>query len=105
MLQQGAFERVTRTHTVKVKVRVITTTNRDPEEEVAEGKRYEDLFYRLNVMPTHTPALRERLEDHPGAGQVPGGTQQVSPLLCRGEVNFLAYPPGGLVPLQVRRRI
>jgi Nif-specific regulatory protein len=69
VLQEGEFERVGSSHTLKVNVRVIAATNRNLEEEVAEGNFREDLFYRLNVMPIHTPALRERLEDIPALAQ------------------------------------
>ncbi|GAC1553010.1 MAG: acetoacetate metabolism transcriptional regulator AtoC [Herpetosiphon sp.] len=63
VLQEGEFERVGGTQTVKVDVRVITATNRDLEEEVHRGNFREDLFYRLNVINVHTPPLRERKED------------------------------------------
>ncbi len=65
VLQEGAFERVGGTTTVKVDVRVITATNRDLEEEVHKNNFREDLFYRLNVITVHMPPLRERLEDIP----------------------------------------
>jgi two-component system response regulator AtoC len=65
VLQEGEFERVGGTSTVKVDVRVITATNRDLEEEVHKGNFRDDLFYRLNVITIHMPPLRERLEDIP----------------------------------------
>ncbi len=65
VLQEGEFERVGGTRTINVNVRIIAATNRNLEELVTEGKFREDLYYRLNVMPIHMPALRERIEDIP----------------------------------------
>jgi two-component system nitrogen regulation response regulator NtrX len=49
----------------EVDVRVLAATNRKLEEEMAEGRFREDLFYRLNVIPIQAPPLREHLEDIP----------------------------------------
>jgi transcriptional regulator with GAF, ATPase, and Fis domain len=65
VLQDGQFERVGGTKTLKVNVRVIAASNRDMAKHVAEGKFREDLFYRLNVFPILVPPLRERREDIP----------------------------------------
>ncbi len=65
VLQEGEFERVGGTKTMKVNVRVIAATNRDLETEAAEGRFREDLFYRLNVFPILSLPLRARKEDIP----------------------------------------
>lgn len=63
VLQSGEFERVGSTETMKVDVRVIAATNKNPEKMVAENKFREDLYYRLNVFPIQLPPLRDRRED------------------------------------------
>lgn len=63
VLQERAFERVGSSVTIGVDVRVIATTNRRLEDEVGRGEFRQDLFFRLNVLPVHLPALRERIED------------------------------------------
>ncbi len=65
VLQDGSFERLGGSQTLKVDVRVITATNKNIEEEVQKGDFREDLYYRLNVIPIRLPALRERKEDIP----------------------------------------
>jgi sigma-54 specific flagellar transcriptional regulator A len=65
VLQERTFERVGGTKSLKANVRVIAATHQDLEEMIKVGRFREDLFYRLNVFPIETPALRERKEDIP----------------------------------------
>ncbi len=65
VLQDREIERLGSEKTIKVDVRVIAATNRNLEQLVREGKFREDLYYRLNVVPIHVPALRSRKEDIP----------------------------------------
>jgi DNA-binding NtrC family response regulator len=62
-LQEKTFERVGGTRTIKVDVRIISATNKDLGQLVAEGKFRDDLFYRLQVVKITIPPLRERKED------------------------------------------
>ena len=106
-IQEREFERVGGNVTMRMDVRIIAATNRNLPEMVEQGRFREDLFYRLNVVPLHVPALRERAEDIPllvdyiikktaqAAGcMVPLITQEAKDLLLRyawpGNVRELA---------------
>ncbi|QUX98221.1 hypothetical protein C0J08_18600 [Marinomonas sp. CT5] len=65
VLQERQFERVGDSVTRKVDVRVIAATNRNLTQLIAEQTFREDLYFRLNVFPIHSPPLRERLDDIP----------------------------------------
>jgi two-component system response regulator PilR (NtrC family) len=64
-IQERAIRRVGGTQDIAVDVRLVAASNRDIARAVADGTLREDLFYRLNVIPIHVPALRERREDIP----------------------------------------
>lgn len=63
VLQEGEFERVGGTKTLKVDVRIVCATNRNLEEAVSRGDFRADLYYRINVVTLVTPPLRERPGD------------------------------------------
>jgi two-component system nitrogen regulation response regulator NtrX len=65
VLQEQELERLGSNRIIKVDVRVIAATNKNLEEEIDRNTFREDLFYRLNVVPIHVPALRERRDDIP----------------------------------------
>jgi transcriptional regulator with GAF, ATPase, and Fis domain len=65
VLEEGEFESIGSSKTVKVDVRIIAATNRNLETEVQEGRFRKDLLYRLKVYPITVPPLRERVEDIP----------------------------------------
>jgi two-component system, NtrC family, response regulator AtoC len=64
-LQESEFERVGGIKTIRVDVRLVAATNRELKKLIVAGSFREDLFYRLNVVPIHLPALRERTSDIP----------------------------------------
>ncbi len=65
VLQEGEFERLGSSKTLRSDVRIITASNRNLENEVKSGRFREDLLYRINVFPLTVPPLRHRKEDIP----------------------------------------
>jgi len=65
VIQDGEFERLGSSSTIKVDVRIIAATNRNLEDETANGRFRNDLWYRLNVFPITMPPLRDHSEDMP----------------------------------------
>lgn len=63
VLEERAIERVGGRTSIPIDVRIIAATNKDLESAIKEGRFREDLYYRLRIVPIHTPALRERPED------------------------------------------
>jgi len=64
-LENGSFLRIGGKEPVQVDVRIVAATHRDLEQEVAEGRFREDLYYQLNVVPIKLPTLRDHVEDVP----------------------------------------
>jgi DNA-binding NtrC family response regulator len=62
-VQTGQFQRVGSGEMIKVDVRIVCATNRDPLEQIRQGRFREDLYYRLHVIPIHLPPLRDRGQD------------------------------------------
>ena len=62
-LQEHTIERVGGTENIEIDVRILAATNQDLEKKIEEGTFREDLFYRLNIVRIHVPALNERRED------------------------------------------
>jgi two-component system response regulator HydG len=69
VLQEGEFERLGGTRSLRVDVRVVAASNQDLAQMVRDRRFREDLFYRLNVITVHVPPLRERREDIPVLAQ------------------------------------
>ena len=65
VLQEREFQRLGSSETIRVDVRVVAATNCDLLRRIREGEFREDLYYRLNVVPVHMPALRQRRGDIP----------------------------------------
>jgi len=97
VLEAGELQRLGGSTTLQVDVRVISATNRDLRQEVAESRFREDLYYRLNVFTVHLPALRERRGDIPllvehfvkrYAEQVGRGALKVDPSTLQRLINY-----------------
>jgi two-component system nitrogen regulation response regulator NtrX len=65
VLEEGEIQRVGSSKVAKVDVRVIAATNKDLKKEIAGNNFRDDLYFRLNVVPIYSPALREKREDIP----------------------------------------
>jgi len=65
VIQEQKIERVGGEKTIETDVRIIAATNQDLEKACGDGRFRQDLFFRLNVIPIHSPPLRERKEDIP----------------------------------------
>ncbi len=65
VLQEREFQRLGSSETIKADIRVVAATNCDLARRIEQGKFREDLYYRLNVVPLHMPALRQRTGDIP----------------------------------------
>lgn len=65
VLEQREFRRLGGVHLIPVDARIVSATNKDPEELIQSGQFREDLYYRLNVVPLRVPPLRERRDDIP----------------------------------------
>ena len=65
VIQDGEFERLGSSHTIKADARLIVATNRNLEEEIRKGRFRDDLWYRLNIFPITMPPLRDHADDIP----------------------------------------
>jgi PAS domain S-box-containing protein len=107
VLQEGEFEPVGSSRTIKVDVRIVAATHRNLPEGVRQGTFREDLYYRLNVFPIAVPPLRERQEDIPALAQAFVDRfsrrlgRRVAPLSEPIRARLQAYPwPGNVRELE-----
>ena len=94
VLQEGEFERVGGTRTLKVNVRMVSATNRNLEEAVTKGTFRADLYYRLSVVPIHLPPLRDR------RGDIPLLAQEFLRRFNADNKTSLSFAPGAMAVLQ-----
>ncbi|MBA3002492.1 MAG: sigma-54-dependent Fis family transcriptional regulator [Desulfurivibrio sp.] len=107
VLQEHEVQRVGGQETLGVDVRVLAASNRNLEDEVARGDFREDLYYRLNVVPLHVPALKERREDIPVLAEhfvekfAKKNNRQVAGITPRCMALLINYPwPGNVRELE-----
>lgn len=95
VLQEGTFERIGEEKTRHVDVRIIAATNRNLKEEVKHKRFREDLYFRLNVFPISSPALRNRKED------IPLLVSHFTKLICESrKVPYLSFSQKHILELQ-----
>jgi Nif-specific regulatory protein len=94
VLQEGEFERVGGSRTLKVNVRLVSATNRDLEDAVTKGIFRADLYYRISVVPLFLPALRDR------PGDIPMLAQAFLDRFNRDNKTGLTFSPAALTTLQ-----
>jgi formate hydrogenlyase transcriptional activator len=107
VLQEGEFERVGGSDTLKTDVRVVVATNRDLHEAVRNGRFRSDLHFRLNVVPIAMPPLRERpgdirlIAEHYARHYASKLRKRITGLSARAIAALEAYPwPGNVRELQ-----
>ncbi|MEW6652320.1 MAG: sigma-54 dependent transcriptional regulator [Bacteroidota bacterium] len=94
-IEEGRIERVGGTSKIAVDVRIISATNKDLQQAIANGIFREDLFHRLNVIPIHIPPLRERKDD------IPILIEHFSKLICeKNKFPQKTYSPSAIKALQ-----